>query len=280
MRGKVEKYLTKIKQRLFLRFNVVDFLTCKNSKSTEDVAFKNASKYDVILALGGDGTLHQVVNGVLKSGCDVVVGVLPYGTCNDVAKTLKMPKNLNKALDCILRLDTINYDVAFDGQDYMTYSLASGFLTKTSYQTSSKAKQKFGRFAYVIYAIKNMFKCKGLPLTISADGERFNGKFNFIMLLNSEYAGGFKLNKNENLQNKKIKLVLIKQSKFLWLLAFIKLFMFGINSVRKSKQVIVKDVHQVEIVNHSNTPFTFDGEKAKFLKKNFKVIKSVKIIKN
>ena len=281
MRGKVEKFLPKIKQRLSLRFNVVDFVTTQTSKSAEEIALKSAGKYDVILALGGDGTLHQVINGVLKSEYRPIVGILPFGTCNDVARSLKMPKKLDDAINCILRLNTTNYDVAFDGENYMTYSLAGGYLTTTSYQTTAKSKSRFGKLAYFFYALKNVFKFNALPLTVDADNERIHGKFNYFMLLNSEYAGGFKLNKGEDLSNKKIKLVMIKKGKFLGsFFVFLRLFFFGIKNIKKSRLAVVKDVSKIEIINHSNTSFCFDGEKYKFLKKKIKVSNSIKMIKN
>ncbi len=281
MRGKVEKFLPKIKQRLSLRYNLIDCVAGESGQESEEIANKNASKYDIILSLGGDGTLHNVVNGVLKSNANPIVGVLPFGTCNDVATTLKMPKNLDKAIDAVLRLNTTLYDIAFDGTNYMVYSLAGGYLTDIPYKTKGKTKRKLGRFAYVLYGIKNMFKSNPLPLTITADGESFDGKFNFIMLINSIYSGGFKLNAGEDLHNNKIKLVLIKKSKGMAsLFEFARLFMFGIKNVKKCKNTIIKDVSNIEIINHSNSAFSFDGEKEKFLKKTLKVKQALKFITN
>ena len=280
MKGKIDEFIPKIKQRLLLRFPTVEAMSSPDIHGAEALAFKHAGRFDIVLACGGDGTLHQVVNGVVKSKAEAVVGVLPFGTCNDVARTLGIPHKLDKAIDCVLRFNTTQYDLMFDGSEYITYSMATGYLVKSVYQPTNNTKKKFGRFAYFMYALKRVFKFKSLPLTITYDNERVHGKFNYFMLMNGDYAGGFRINKGDDYANGKVKMVLIKASKGIAsFITFIKLFFFGVKSIRKSKYAIIKDVQQVEIENHSNYPFTVDGEKAKFLKKKIKSTTEITMIK-
>lgn len=272
MKGKIGEFLPTIKQRLSVRYTTVDCMTGSSSEDMEYLAERNASKYDIIVACGGDGTLHQIVNGVVKSGEKPLVGLLPFGTCNDVARSLHIPFELNKAIDCLLRLNTTKYDLMNDGSNYGVYTIAAGYLTDCSYSASSKVKKRVGRLAYVGSGIRSIFKFKALPITVVADGERFHDKFVYFMLVNGESTGGFKVNKGEHLYNERVKLVMIKRKNFFGsLFVFLRLFMFGIKNIRKSKLAIVRDVHSVEIENHANTPFTFDGEKHKFLKKKINV---------
>ena len=134
--------------------------------------------------------------------------------------------------------------------------------------------------AYVFSGLKSIFKFDALPITVTCDGERIHGKFVYMMVMNGESVGGFKLNKHEEINNNKVKLLLIKKSKGpACFFNFVKLFLFGIKSIRKSKHVILKEVSKLEIENHANTPFTFDGEKAKFLKKKIKVKRIENIVK-
>ncbi len=279
MKGKIGDFLLIIKQRLSLRYSIVECMTGSSSQDMEDLAEKNATKFDIIVSCGGDGTLHQIVNGVIKSNARPLVGVLPFGTCNDVARTLKIPFDLNKSIDCLLRLNVTDYDIMNDGEQYGVYTIAAGYLTDCSYSASSKFKKKIGRLAYVGTGVKSFFKFKALPMTVIADGERIHGKFVYMMLVNGESTGGFRLNKGEELCNEHVKLVMIKKKNiFASWFVFLRLFMFGIKNIRKSKLAIVRDVHKVEIENHSNTPFTFDGEKIHFLKKKFIVDKHIKLI--
>lgn len=279
LKGKVDTIIPYVKQRLFLRFSQVDAMPTPNQEGAEGITMKYAPKYDIIVACGGDGTLHQVVNGVMKSGADAVVGLLPFGTCNDVARTLKIPFKLDKAIDTILKLNINNYDLMFDGEKYITYSLAAGYLTKCSYSASNKLKRRIGRGAYILSGLKNIFKFKALPITITCDGERIHDKFLYMMLVNGESTGGFKLNKGDEIDNGKVKVILVKKSRFigsLW--AFVRMFMFGVKAVQKSKYVIVREAKHIQIENHANTPFTLDGEKTKFLKKDVKIVSDLKMI--
>ena len=280
MKGKISEHVPAIKQRLLLRFPQVDAVATP-VEGAEDLAFSFAAKYDMIVSCGGDGTLHEVINGVMKSGSQPIISILPFGTCNDVARTLNIPFDLQKAIDCILRLNTTSYDVMFDGKDYITYALATGYLTQASYSASSKVKKKIGRIAYVFSGIRCLFHFDALPITVTCDKERIHGKFVYMMAMNGESVGGFKLNKHEIVNNDKVKLVLIKRGKGpASFFTFVKLFLFGIKAIVKSKHAIVREVNHFEIENHANTPFTFDGEKGKFLKKKIEVKKLLNIVRN
>lgn len=278
-RGKIEEIIPNIKKRLSLRYSSVDFMAGQTANGAEELAAQYADKYDIIVSCGGDGTLHQVVNGVAKSGHNPLIGILPFGTCNDVSRTLNIPKKLDKAIDCILRLNTTKYDVMFDGTNYISYSLAAGYFTPVSFATSSTLKRRFGRFAYFLYAFKILFKSKFMPMTITFGEEKYNGKVAFILIMNGTSVAGFKLNKGEDLANNSVKLVVVKGANpFATFFRFLKLFMFGIKAVKKSKQVIVADISECEIKNPSNEAFAVDGEREEFLKKTITVTNQITFI--
>ena len=280
MKGKIDEFIPKIKERLLLRYSQVDTVFSPEIDGAETLALKLAPKYDIVVSCGGDGTLHQVVNGVMKSNSNPLIGILPFGTCNDVARTLKIPFDVDRAIDCILRLNTQNYDLMYDGQDYITYSIATGYLIKSTYSATNESKKKLGRFAYFLAALKCVFKLDSLPITINCDGERFHNKFAYLMAINGESAGGFKLNKNENLNNGKVKLVMIKRGNSIAnFVTFLKLFFFGIKAIRKNKSVIIREVENFQIENHANAPFILDGERVKFLKKDICVKSHLTFIK-
>lgn len=280
LKGKIDEVLPKVKQRLLLRYSQVEYMAGNETKSAENIAFNYANKYDIVVACGGDGTVHQVLNGVMKNGANPIMGILPCGTCNDLARTLKIPFNIMKATDCILRLNTRKHDIMYDGNEYIAYSLANGYLTQSAYTASTELKKRTGRFAYVLSGLRTAFKFKEFPMTVTCDGERIHGKFTYMMLVNGESTGGFKINEGDHTHDDKVKLVLIKKGKFLGgLFAFAKLFLSGISKVKKNKNVIIRDVKKVEIENPANEPFTLDGEMCKFLKRTIVVKTAVTLIK-
>ena len=75
MKGKINEFIPNIKQRLLLRFSQVDAMYSVDTNGAENLAFKFASKYDVVVSCGGDGTLHEIVNGVMKSGANMNLGL-------------------------------------------------------------------------------------------------------------------------------------------------------------------------------------------------------------
>lgn len=281
MKGKVNEFIPKIKQRLLLRFIQVDAMSSPEINGAELLANKYAGKYDIIVSCGGDGTLHNVINGIMKSEFRPTIGILPFGTCNDIARTLKIPFELDKAIDCILRLNTTNYDIMSDGVNYISYSIATGYLVKSTYSPTNKLKRRFGRFAYFLCALKCLFKFDSIPITLTLEGkERIHTKAAYLMVINGASAGGFRLNKNEVVNNGKVKLVLIKKSNpFSNFITFMKLFFLGVKSIIRSKNTIVRDVSYIEIENHSNVSFVVDGEKSKFLRKEIEVDSQIEIIK-
>ena len=278
MKGKIVEQLPHIKQRLMMRYPLVEAMATA-ADGAENIALSFAGKFDIIISCGGDGTLHEIINGIMKSGFNPIIGILPLGTCNDVARSFKISFDLDEAIDSILRLNITNYDVMFDGKDYITYALATGYLTEASYSASNQIKKRIGRLAYVVSGIKSSFNFKALPLTVTTENERFHGKFVYMMAMNGESTGGFKINKGAIVNNQKVKLVLIKK-RFGCLFTFIKLFLFGIKSIIKSKNAIIRDVSSFEIENHSNNAFTLDGEKARFLKSKVQVKQLLNIVKN
>ena len=137
-----------------------------------DLARKNAEKYNVVVVAGGDGSIHNVINGVKQSKGRPTLGFLPYGTVNDVCRTLNVPKDLDKAIDVILRGDTIKYDIMQEGNNYMIYTFAGGMFVSTSFKTSTGMKRVLGKVAYFITGAKQLFSMRTLPLTVTIDGER------------------------------------------------------------------------------------------------------------
>lgn len=281
-KGKIANFLPYIETRLKTKYKIVDFIA---SKSAEDLKFQaktNAGLYDLIIVAGGDGSIHLAINGIKESGYNPKLAFLPYGTVNDVCRTLRMPRNMRKALDIILRGETIAYDTMKDKEKYYMYTLAGGMFVSTSFKTNRRLKNIFGKLAYYFTGIKEIFKMRSLPLTIVADGERFHGKFILCMLLNSSSAAGYKINKDKDIDDQLIDLILIEKKKnylhSLFVLA--RMFLFGLRSVRKSKLFTFKKCKSIHIENHSFEPFTKDGEMEEFLKKDIVICDPLQVIYN
>lgn len=281
-KGKIARYFPYIEQRLKTKYKQVDFLASKSAEDLKLQAKNNAGLYDLIIIAGGDGSLHLAVNGIKESGVDQTVAFLPYGTVNDVCRTLRISKSVRKAIDIILRGETINYDTMKDKDKYYIYTLAGGMFVSTSFKTNRKLKNCFGKLAYYLTGVKEAFSMRSLPLTVVADGERFHGRYILCMLLNSNSAAGYRINKDKDIDDQLVDLILIEKKKnyFHSLIVLLRMFMFGLKNVRKSKLVTIKKCKQIHIENHSNEPWTKDGEQEEFLKKDISICSPIRVVYN
>ncbi len=277
-KGKIKEYMPYIQQRLSTKFKC-DVVESKSAEDMVDLARKGAEKYNYIITAGGDGSIHHVVNGVKSSKGRPTLGFLPYGTVNDVCRTLNIPKNLDKAIDVILRGETVKYDIMQDGDNYMVYTCSGGMFVTTSFKTKTGFKRILGKLAYFITGAKQMFSMKTLPLTIEMEGARYHGKYIIMMVLNSISAAGFRINKERDIDDGLMDVILIekKRSYLVALFTLFKMFLFGMNSVRKQKNVVIARCKEVKIENHSNEPFTQDGEEADFLTKEIKMTSPITV---
>lgn len=281
MRGKIGKKIPYIQQRLRTKFDDCDAVETLQDGLTADLVQSLCDDHDIIVAVGGDGTVHYVANGIAKSGKNVAMGVIPLGTINDVAHNLRVPKNLDKAIDIILRGYTLNYDLISDGKDYIVYTIAGGIFVSSSFSTPRKLKSVFGRLAYGFVGMRGLFTHKSLPLSVIDGDKKYSGKYMLCLVLNSYSTAGKMINGESSLSDGKMEIVLIRRAKrgfFGFWRAFnlvTRLFLFGLKSVKNSKDVDILYTSSVKLENHADVDFTVDGEKCEFLNKTLTINKQI-----
>lgn len=134
------------------------FFTSRPGEATEIIA-RNGAAYDMIACMGGDGTLSEVVSGMMALPCPPPLGYMPKGTANDVASTLKLSRDPAKAAVTIVGGNLLPMDVGRYGSDgYFTYIAAFGAFTDVSYETTQEAKQALGHLAYVMEGMSRLPK--------------------------------------------------------------------------------------------------------------------------
>ena len=127
------------------------FFTQGRSDATRFAA-EHAGEYDLVACVGGDGTLSEVISGLMQLQDPPPLGYIPMGTANDVATTLGLPKNDTMgAARRILRGEPHPFDVGGFGEDgYFAYIAAFGAFTEVSYATPQNQKRALGHLAYVL----------------------------------------------------------------------------------------------------------------------------------
>jgi len=149
-------------------------------------------QYDVVCCIGGDGTLSEVMEGIVSLEKQPLLGYFPLGTANDVASTLKLPKsNLPAAAQRIVNGAPMSFDLGtFGDNGNFTYVAAFGAFTEVSYETPQQEKQALGHFAYVLEGMLRLPKIASVHAKVEYDGGTLEDDFILGGLVNSTSVAG------------------------------------------------------------------------------------------
>lgn len=148
---------------------------------------------DLMIISGGDGTLHECINGLCNKEKRPKIGYIPSGTACDLANTLKIPKNVDKALDIILNGVSAKMDVINSNKGFFLYVSAIGTYVDISYVTDSKLKKRLGFAAYILTGIKEFFTIPMIKARIEHDKGVLKGYFSLMLIVNSKKVAGFNM---------------------------------------------------------------------------------------
>lgn len=135
---------------------------------------------DLVVCSGGDGTLNEVVRGLLESGADTPLGYLPAGSTNDFAYSTGLSSDLMQAARDVMEGTPTRIDVgSFNGRRF-AYVAATGAFTEVSYRTPQAAKNLLGRLAFVMEGYRELQDLRALHLTVDCGaGEVLQGEYIF-----------------------------------------------------------------------------------------------------
>lgn len=170
-------------------------VTIYPTQAPEDAIHKvetDAEKYDLVVCSGGDGTLDEVVSGIMHKGLTVPLGYIPAGSTNDFANSLKIPKDIVKAAHVAVEGRKFPVDVGYFNGDSFIYIAAFGLFTDVSYQTSQELKNVLGHAAYILEGAKRLHNITSYKMRVEYDGNIIEDEFAYGMITNSVSVGGFK----------------------------------------------------------------------------------------
>ncbi|MBQ5331558.1 MAG: diacylglycerol kinase family lipid kinase [Oscillospiraceae bacterium] len=195
-KGQIASYLARIIDTLTKGgYNVTAHPT-QSAGDAYDTVKKYGGEFDTIVCSGGDGTMHEVVKGIMDGGHHVPLGSIPAGTMNDFSSSLGIPRYMPDAAKTIVTGKPRYVDVGAFNNNYFTYVAAFGAFTKVSYSTDQQRKNTFGVLAYLTDAVKeaseNFDLSHSYNVTIKANGTTVTGDYMFGMVANSLSVGGIK----------------------------------------------------------------------------------------
>ena len=142
-----------------------------------------------VLAAGGDGTLHEVVNVLMREEIPLPVGIIGSGTSNDFATYLGVNNDLEAYFDCVVDDVSRAVDVGCANGEYFINVASAGALTSVAHEVNVRLKHAMGKMAYYLRGIGEIPKLHTLHLHIDADGEKHETGAYLFVIVNSSVAG-------------------------------------------------------------------------------------------
>ena len=221
------------------------------------------AEFDLVVCHGGDGTLNETVNGVMRIPKEKrpAVSYLPGGSTNDFAASLNISSNPAEAALSAMRLEPRKRDVARFGERNFVYVASFGAFTKTTYTVPQDIKNVFGHFAYMLDGVKNLDTLCPYRMKITADGEVFDGEYLFGAISNStSIAGLMKLSDEEVLFNDGLfELLLVPVPRTSAAMQALILALVN-KDYYNSEGLIFRHVKHVTAETAEDIPWTLDGE--------------------
>ena len=219
---------------------------------------------DVIIA-GGDGTVSQVVSGLMN--CDVNFGIIPCGSGNGLAFAAKIPKQPVKALAVVFNGKPVETDAFYINNTFACMLCGLGFDAKVAHDFAQQPKR--GLTTYIKEVVKNFFSAKTYSFDISINDKSFSTDAYFISIANSnQFGNNFTIAPKASLSDGLLDIVIVtKQNKLSLLLQTLKQIT-GNNKLQteaieeKKRGIIYFQTNKLTVANNSEAPLHIDGDPA------------------
>ena len=216
--------------------------------------------YDRIVCSGGDGTINEVITGMMELDEKPILGYIPAGSTNDFSIGMKIPKKMVEAAEIAVKGMPVAVDIGGFNNKKFIYIAAFGIFTDVSYMTSQDMKNVLGHSAYVIEGIKKLTSIKPYHMKISFNGKTIEDDFIYGMVTNAVSVGGFKgiTGKSIVLDDGLFEVTLIKTIKNPLELQGVLTNLIGLDM--KSDSIISFKTSRLKIESDEKVPWVIDGE--------------------
>ncbi|MCR6105800.1 diacylglycerol kinase family lipid kinase [Salipaludibacillus agaradhaerens] len=193
----------------------VDDLTIRKGKKKgdlEEMCRKLDSEIELLIIMGGDGTVHECVNGLNELTAPPLIAIIPTGTCNDFARALNLPLTVAEAAIVAINGQKQKIDTGRVNDRTFTNFAGTGLIVDTSENINEETKALTGPLSYLISAVKTASDSRSFHYEIVIDGETMNGEAVLITVVNGRFIGTYELPfHNLSVQDGHLNVFLVKE---------------------------------------------------------------------
>lgn len=154
---------------------------------------ENGERFDVVAVFGGDGTLNEATNGLMKLKHKPVISYFPTGTMNDFGTNFGLTNDMKQCATVACAGNIESFDVGKMNSRYFNYVAGFGAFCNVSYETKQELKKQIGNLAYIIKAIHEIPNLHPYHVKMSLDGKVFEKDLMFGLIINGNRVAGFEM---------------------------------------------------------------------------------------
>ena len=258
--GKIKAFLSDIIDVMIRTGWEVTIYSTQEQEDAVSKCMSEAMRFDRIICSGGDGTLDEVVTGLMRVEADIPIGYIPAGTTNDFACSIGINKGMLEAAAIAAGEHLFPCDIGRFNENYFVYVAAFGLFTEASYSTSQEMKNMIGHAAYILEGAKQLADIPSYAITAEHDGETVSGEFIFGMVSNTTQIGGVKglIMEDVGLNDGLFEVTLIRFPRNPIELSEILAFFASLT--RDTETVLSFQTREIRFISEQRIPWTLDGE--------------------
>jgi YegS/Rv2252/BmrU family lipid kinase len=266
-----KRWYQAVEQLRMLGLELIEEST-QNSQQLPDLIRRYRHQVDLVIVGGGDGTLNAAIEGLIDT--QLPLGILPLGTANDLARTLKIPPSLPDACEIIAAGNVHRIDLGWVNGKYFFNVASLGLSVQITQRLTKETKRRWGVLAYAVTAIKVIWQARPFRAEIRLNGECLRVKSVQIAVGNGRhYGGGMTVAHDATIDDSRLDLYSLEIRNWWQILGLLPALWQG----RYSDGQGVRTLYGTEIEVYTRKPraINTDGEITTFTPAKFRVIPKV-----
>ncbi len=273
---KAKSFERKFKKKLEEFFDFVEVKHTEKSGDAEKFASHAAEEeFTAVFAMGGDGTVNEVISGLAEKDFRPKFGFLPLGTVNDLARALKIPLDVNEAISNFNFRKTRPLDIGKINDKYFMNVVAIGVLPEAINDVAPELKTKIGKLAYFISGFRKIMENRPRKYRITFNGEKRKIKTSTILIGLTNSIGGFEqILPRAKVDDGKLHLIWTKDKNIFGMMRALPNLIFGVTKTTENLEYHrIKNV-KIELKKHKQFFTNVDGDKGDALPVEIKILPS------